>query len=396
MNSNPSHQADFEQWKCCMLIPTYNNSTTLREVIETVGDFTKNILVVNDGSTDETSTILKDFQDEIHIYHLEQNSGKGVALHTGFKKALELGYDYALTIDSDGQHLASDIPTFLEAMEENPGALLVGARNMELENVPGTSSFGHRFSNFWYRIMTGNNLPDTQSGYRLYPIAALKNLKYFTTKYEFEMEALVRSSWMSIPALPVPINVYYPPQDERVTHFRTIIDFSRITILNTFLVIIALLYARPLKFFRDLKKKSFKDFWNNYIVNNDESNAKITYAVMLGLFIGVSPFWGYQIVLIIFFCVVLKLNKIIALIAGHISIPPMIPVILYGSYWIGSWFLGKPATGLNFSKGITFEMVAENMLQYVTGAFLLGILLAAILGMATYVLLLVFRNHTKS
>lgn len=393
--SKHSLQPQFDQWKTCVIIPTYNNDQTLQEVVSGVLGYTQNVIVVNDGSTDQTNAILKEFESDILVHHLPENAGKGVALRKGFDLAIAKGYERAITIDSDGQHKASDLPNFLNALEENPDAMIVGARNMGQDNVPGSSSFGHKFSNFWYRVMTGRKLPDTQSGYRLYPLTKIKNMRFYTTKYELEMESLVRLSWLDIPVIPVPIDVYYPPEEERVTHFRKIPDFTRISILNTIMVAIALLYVRPKLFFRNLKKKSARDFFREYILNSKETNAQITFAIMLGLFIGVAPLWGYQIVLILFFCTLLKLNKVIALVAGHISIPPMIPIILYASYWLGGLLLYGKGGGNSPLLGsqMTFADVKENLFQYVVGSFALGIVLAVVFGLIFYILLTIFRKN---
>ncbi len=244
----------FKKWNCCAIIPTYNNDQTLLEVIEDVREWTEDVLIVNDGSTDNTRTILNKITG-LHIIHFEENQGKGMALRAALAKADEMGFDFAITIDSDGQHLASDFPQFFQKLEEVPNSLIVGARDMDQEDVPGTSNFGHNFANFWFKVETGVSLPDTQTGFRLYPIAALRNMKFYTSKYEFETEVLTRASWRGVPLTSVPIDVYYPPGDERVTHFRRGIDFSRIFAVKTLFVIVALLYIHPRNFFRSIKKK---------------------------------------------------------------------------------------------------------------------------------------------
>lgn len=243
-----------EKHNVCVLIPTYNNAKTLRRVLDGVLLFTQHIIVVNDGATDETSSILSEY-NQLNIISLPQNKGKGNALKIGFRRALELGYDYALTIDSDGQHYPDDIPVFINELEKhNTPILLVGSRNMNQDNIPKKSSFGHKFSNFWFHFETGVQLTDTQSGYRLYPLKHLPK-KYFSEKFEFEIEILVRTSWKGVLLKNVPIKVLYDPA-ERVSHFRPFQDFMRISILNTALVFITLLYIKPRNFFRNLKKKA--------------------------------------------------------------------------------------------------------------------------------------------
>ena len=210
--------------KICVLIPTYNNEKTLKRVIDGVLDYTQNIIVVNDGSTDSTLSILRDYR-QISIINLPKNRGKGNALKIGFRKAFELGFDFAITIDSDGQHYPDDIPVFVEALlAENEDVLLIGNRNMSQDGIPKKSSFGNNFSNFWFWFETGIKLQDTQSGYRLYPLNKIPK-KYFTPKFEFEIEIIVRTAWKNIPVKNVPVKVLYDPA-ERVSHFRPFKDFT--------------------------------------------------------------------------------------------------------------------------------------------------------------------------
>jgi len=235
----------------CVIIPTYNHSGTIADVINAVSDFTENIIVINDGSTDNTSDILKGFGN-ITVIEYKKNRGKGYALRTGFKAAIEKGFEYAITIDSDGQHRAEEIPLFTSAITANPDALVVGSRNLLAENMPGGNTFANNFSNFWFRLQTGMNLPDTQSGYRLYPLKKIERISTISGRYEYELELLVRAAWNDIRLIPVKVSVIYAPGKERVTHFRPYTDFIRISILNTFLTIIALIYARPARLIRRL------------------------------------------------------------------------------------------------------------------------------------------------
>jgi glycosyltransferase involved in cell wall biosynthesis len=244
----------FRQKKVCVVVPTYNNAGTIVAVLKHVLACTNQVIVVNDGSTDHTLALLQQFP-EIKIVTYPKNQGKGYALRQGFKEAVALGYDYAITIDSDGQHYADDLPRFLEKLNDHPRAIIIGARNMDQESVPGKSSFGNRFSNFWFWVETGIKRNDTQSGYRLYPVKAMQHLRFFTRKYEFEIEVIVRAAWSGIEVTEVPVKVFYPERKERVSHFRPFRDFSRISMLNTVLVLIAFLYIKPRDFFRRIKKK---------------------------------------------------------------------------------------------------------------------------------------------
>jgi len=248
-------QSVFKQKKVCVLVPTYNNAQTLKQVLRDVLEYTNQVVVVNDGSTDATSEILKEYS-HLSIINFPSNKGKGYALRMGFKKAVELGYDYAITIDSDGQHYADDLPVFLKKLENHSSSIIIGARNMEHASIPGKSSFGHNFSNFWFWVEVGYRVNDTQSGYRLYPVKLLNDFTFITRKYEFEIEVLIRAAWSGIEVTDTPIKVFYAEKGKRISHFRPFWDFTRISILNTFLVTIALLYIHPRNFLLGLKKKT--------------------------------------------------------------------------------------------------------------------------------------------
>ncbi len=377
--------------KLCVLIPTYNNERTLNRVIDGVLKYTDHIIVVNDGATDGSETILKTYPN-IQQIHFPKNKGKGLALRTGFNHAVSLGYDFAISIDSDGQHFPDEIPVFINALEEETtkNVLLIGARNMDQEGVPKKSSFGHKFSNFWFWFETGIKLQDTQSGFRLYPLQQLKNLNFYTTKFEFEIEVIVKAAWKGIKVKNVPIHVLYD-ETERVSHFRPFKDFTRISILNTWFVILTIFYIKPREFFRRLKKKGVKRFFIEDLLGSYDTPRKKALSIALGVFIGVSPFWGFQSVLVIFLAIVFKLNKTIAFAFSNISLPPVIPFIIYGSLKMGQFILGESVSYSIVELTENFE-VYKHLKTYIVGSFCLAMLLATLFGLFSYLFLLLFQK----
>lgn len=374
-----------------VVIPTYNNGTTLATVLEDVRCYAPDVIVVNDGSTDQTHTILSEQPQLCAVITHPRNRGKGTALKHGLTLAKEKGFRYAITIDSDGQHFASDIPLFIEEIEAEPDSLLVGARNLEAHNMPGKNSFANKFSNFWYRLETGITLTDTQSGYRIYPVQRMGSLKYYTAKYEFELEAIVFAAWRGIRVRNIPVSVYYPPTEERVSHFRPFRDFTRISILNTCLVLIAFLWIWPRNFLRKLTWSNIRKFFNDQILHSKESNARLTSAIMLGVFMGIVPVWGYQMLITLFLSRLLKLNTVIAIVAANISIPPMIPLLLYGSYVTGCVLLNEP---IDLDPGnISFEHLKGVLQQYLVGSFVFAALCSLIAGAASWVVLTICRRQ---
>lgn len=376
----------------CVIVPTYNNQKTLKKVLDSILDFTSNVIIVNDGSTDQTNEILKQYHHLTQIHH-PKNLGKGRALRNGFRKAIEQNFEYAITIDSDGQHFASDIPVFIDAIQKEPNSLLIGSRNMTQENVPKKSSFGNKFSNFWFKFETGIVLEDTQSGFRLYPLKLIPK-QFYTNKFEFEIEVIVRSAWKGIVVKNIPIQVLYDPA-ERVSHFRPFRDFTRISILNTVLVINALLYIKPRDFFRRAKKKGFKKFFLEDILESNDSNFIKSASIALGVFIGISPFWGFQTVLLFTFAALFRLNKVIAYLASNVSFPPFIPFVIYGSLKMGSFFVAGDDT-LVLDSSVTFDDIQKNATQYIAGSLILASVSALLSGFISYLLLSTFNSKNKT
>ncbi|MBR5921921.1 MAG: glycosyltransferase family 2 protein [Bacteroidales bacterium] len=247
-------QAVFDDERICVIVPTYNNDKTIVDVLQRIQAYTHNIIVVNDGSTPETLAAIRTLTELPDIVDYAPNRGKGYALIQGFRRALELGYRYAVTIDSDGQHFPEDIPVIIDCHSANKDALVVGSRNLTADNMPSRNTFANKFSNFWFRLQTGIPLEDTQSGFRLYPLEAI-NLRWpITPRYEAELELLVFSAWRGVPVVSVPVRVYYPPEGERVSHFRPFWDFFRITVLNSVLTIVSLFSFIPARILRKISK----------------------------------------------------------------------------------------------------------------------------------------------
>lgn len=246
-----------EENEVCAVIPTYQNAKTLLKVVADVHRVVNTVFVVDDGSNDGTAALLDkatgNERPEKVLTH-PKNCGKGAALKTGLTYARQQGFRYAVTVDADGQHRADDIPALLKAVEEEPDALAIGSRGLQHENMPAKSTFANRFSNFWFALQTLQRLPDTQSGLRVYPLRCLHGLRWMSARYEAELTLLVFSAWAGVKLLPVPVSVYYPPRDQRVTHFRPGRDFTRISVLNTLLCFLMVVYGWPRIFCRQIAR----------------------------------------------------------------------------------------------------------------------------------------------
>ncbi len=372
-----------------MIVPTYNNAHSLNSFLTDLKYYTHNIIVINDGSTDATPGILEQ-HPEIHLLVHRENKGKGMALKTGFTQALELGFEYAITIDSDGQHYPDDLDVFLSELESrkpnDSELLLVGDRRMGREGIPGKSSKGNRFSNFWYLVVTGIELNDTQSGYRLYPVKLINSLKLITWKFELEIEVLVKAAWKKADVKNIPIKVHYQ-EGERVTHFRPFWDIVRIVLLYMWFVLVSFFYIHPRNKYQDFKNKGFKKFWKEDIIKSQEPPHKKAAAIALGIFVGISPFWGLHTLLVFTLAAVFKLNKVIAFLFSNISIPPLIPLIVYASYQAGSLITGHGFDwNLQLQNIDSSTKVFMGLWQYIIGSFTLAIVMSVSLGIVFYFL----------
>lgn len=384
-----------EQLGICILIPTYNNAATLGTVVGEALAYCHHVFVVNDGSTDGSEAVLAQFP-QVQVIGYQPNKGKGWALRTGIAQAAREGFRYAISIDSDGQHFATDLPVFMAQIQQTPDSLLIGARNMGQQSVPGKSSFGNKFSNFWFWLFTGIKGPDTQSGYRLYPLQKLAKKRFITRKFEFEIEVIVRAAWAGIPVSWVPVTVYYPPPGERVSHFRPFKDFTRISLLNTILFFIAFLYIKPRDFIKGIfDKKKRRIFFDKYIIGTGESEEVKALSVAFGIFMGIVPIWGFQLLVAIPTAIFLKLNKALVILAANISIPPMIPIIIFASHRTGALWMGDKALPLTFSSDITLKTIGQNLTQYVVGSITLAVVAGVVAGLVSYLLLKLSKNKSS-
>ena len=211
----------------CVVIPVYNSPYIL-EVIKDVLAHGYEIIVVDDGSTQKVD--VEGLHVEL-ITHIK-NMGKGEAILSGAKKAKELGFTSFVTMDADKQHLSSEIIKLTDVYKEE--SIVIGCRNFENENVPKSSKFGRAFSNFWVNLETFKSLKDTQSGFRIYPVSILE-LNTKNRRFDFEIEVLVLHSYAKKEIIDVEVECYYPPREERISHFNKLKDNIRLSRIHSIL-----------------------------------------------------------------------------------------------------------------------------------------------------------------
>ncbi|MFT6211080.1 MAG: glycosyltransferase involved in cell wall biosynthesis [Bacteroidia bacterium] len=386
------YRSELKQMRVCVIVPTYNNHKTVARVIESVLEYSNDVIVVNDGATDNTQEILNQFKDKIYRIGYSPNRGKGYALRMGFQKALDLGYHYAITIDSDGQHFANDIPKFLEVHKTHPDAVIMGARNLEAEGMPAKNGFANRFSNFWFRLQTGIYMPDTQTGFRLYPLKKIANINFFTTRFEFEIEVIVKLAWRDVPFVSVPIQVTYDPE-ERVSHFRPGPDFTRISFLNAWFTILTAVYHLPRRL---LLKGKLLQLIKEEAIKPEETNIRKAASIGFGFFMGVLPIWGFQLLVGIPTSIFLRMNKVLFITAANISLPPLIPFIIFFSYLMGQPFFDNEMITYDQIDEMTLDNIHDNFMQYATGGVILSLAMGLLGFLTSWGALAVLRKESKT
>ncbi|PTN38124.1 DUF2062 domain-containing protein [Desulfonatronum sp. SC1] len=367
-----------------VVVPVYNHGATLRQVVEGVLAVHPDVLVVDDGSTDQGLERIADLPVQVRTHRT--NQGKGAAVRTAAEAATALGATHIVTIDADGQHDPGDLPRFLDAVRNHPLAVIVGARDFAAANVPRASRFGRRFSNFWLRVQTGRKLLDTQSGFRAYPVALFEHLKFTETRYAFEVEVLVRSAWAGLDLLDVPVRVHYPPAEQRVSHFRAFMDNVRISWLNTRLTLRSMLpwphrriiertqgsaaisVIRPIQSLKILLREAV-------------TPSGLARAAFLGVFLGTLPLVGIHTMAILFTAGYLGQNRVVAVAASQLCMPPLVPALCIevGHYLRhGSWLT-------EFTVQTLGHQAPARLWEWVLGSLVLAPILAALVAATTFV-----------
>lgn len=378
--SSPAQQCP----ETLVVIPVYNHAGTVAEVASRALEAGFPVLVVDDGSSDGSLERVASLPVARH--RLPVNRGKGGAIIAAAELAGQWGYQGILTIDADGQHDPAEARELLKAAAPLWPAIVIGARRMETANVPRSSLFGRDFSNFWVRLECGETLPDTQSGYRLYPVEFLRRSRFLSRRYTFEIEVLVRGRWAGLPVISVPVSVYYAPGEERITHFHKFKDNLRLSCLHSYLVTRSLIPWPHRRLFADARQTEQAPSILNpasyfrALSREHSSPRELSAAVFLGIFLGALPIVPFGIVTIVYVCHKLRLNKLASVGASNVCCAPFVPFLcielghflLHGRFWY------------EFTRKTLLGEIHHRLLEWLLGSLLIGPLLGVLGGAMTY------------
>ncbi len=208
------------------LIPAHNEESHIGKVISGIRKYCDNIVVVDDGSDDNTGVISESLGC-VTLRH-NNNIGKGAALKSGFGWLMARACSAVITIDADGQHDTEEIPHFLDFFEKKrPDGIIIGARTIERNKMPLYRAIPNRIGDLFISVAARRHIQDTQSGFRLYPKGVIEKVSCRSDGFDFEAEILIRSSKLGFGLYSLPIRTIY--QDNYTTHFRPVRDFYKIS-----------------------------------------------------------------------------------------------------------------------------------------------------------------------
>jgi uncharacterized protein (DUF2062 family) len=303
---------------------------------------------------------------------------------TAARYADDMGMTHIITVDADLQHHPEDIDCFLPVIDKDPTAIVVGNRGFQGQTIPGSTRFGRKFSNFWFRVQTGFSLGDTQSGFRAYPVFMLLGLKLAECRYSFEIEVLVKAAWAGIRIHDIDISVYYPPKNERVSHFDKIKDNLRLTHLNARLTARALL-PWPHKKLSPMDQPSEVSIFHplrsvRMLLAEHATPGRLAVSGALGVLLGTLPLVGFHTVSILFAASFFRLNKAVAVATSQIAAPPIFPAVCIelGYYMRNGEFLTEVSM-----KTLGNEALYR-LYEWLIGSLVFGPVAAAVVGGGIY------------
>ena len=399
------------QIKPVIVIPTYNNERTVVDVVKGACTSGLPVIVVNDGSTDETGRLLEGIPG-IALLAFPKNRGKGAALRRAFEWCLEHHFTHAITMDADGQHLAGDIEIFLEKTGEDPKALWIGDRLLPVDGSlvqPPRSRFGRRFGAFWYRFYTGLSIRDTQCGFRVYPLVTFSATGCRKDRFEYEIEALILAAWRGIPVKSVPVHLLYQTRQERVSHFRPIVDFVRISKVNTRAALTRIFFPTQLLDAPGLSIREKIVALVKHELRANTSPVKASLSLAVGVFMAIFPIHGFQVVTLIALTCLLRLNRPLALVGVSVSSAPLIPFWIAAGIGIGNVIVPSSVAALfavaveaklpallhSWVKNLPVEGVFEGVVRWFLGSIVLAVLCGAATFFVSLPLVKKLKEHRR-
>ena len=372
-------------------IPTFNHGASVAPIARACQAWVQRVVVIDDGSTDVDLQRVFAGSGITVIRHTTRR-GKGAAIRTALAHVAAQGGRWMVTLDADGQHDPADLPRFFAALTAEPEAIVLGLRNLQGPETPGSCRVRRAVFNFWLLMETGLSIPDAASGFRVYPVDLVSQLPLRARHFDFDLEVLVRAAWAGLPLRSVPVRARFAADPTRASHFELWRDHLRMAWLHTRLIVrriapypIRRLVAPPAapSLFR-----SPRTLWQRMLKSNATPTG-LGVSAGLGVLLGALPVPGGHSVLILAVTLRLHLNPAMALVSQNLCIPPFVPVLCIQ---VGHYVLYR-----EWLRDFTFQtwvsQAGARLLEWGVGALLLGPLLGAVTGYLTYAVLRAMRSR---
>jgi glycosyltransferase involved in cell wall biosynthesis len=380
-----------------VVAPSYNNAQTLGDILHRLEALDLPVIVVDDGSTDNTAQLLANWaqsqSSDRRVLSHPHNRGKAAALRTAFGFAHSAGFTHAVTIDTDGQLAPEDIPPLLDRAKRRPDALIIGVRDTTSQGYPAMNRLGRWASNTLVWMESGVHVVDSQCGLRVYPLEFATSAKCRSEYFGFETEIITQAGWTDRAVLGEPVSCQYPPADQRVSHFKPWVDSLRATRMHLRLMSGALipwpvtavspsgeLFRRPTVLRRFLRWMNPLTAWRQ-VRGDTAGRTRFAAGFALGVFIANLPLYGVQTLISLFLARRFKLHPLSIVAGSNISMPPVGPLLIVGGITVGHLMLhGSLPVLADYTSmrsgvaGVLLPLLGE----WIIGGIVLGALLAGV------------------
>ena len=380
--------------RAVIVAPTFDNAATLAEVLWQLDLIGLDVIVVDDGSTDRTRTLLTQWAVEKGRHHVVRhpvNAGKAAALHTGFAEARRLGFTHAVSIDTDGQLSPGDVPKLLQIADEHPDAMVLGVRDYAADDYPARSRVGRWISNQLIRLETGRRIADSQCGLRVYPLALVDLIYCRSGHYGFETEIITRAVWAGTDVVESPVSCRYFSGEARVSHFKPVRDSARALALHGRLIFTALKpfgrkLVAPGASPRHSLPRQFLHWLNpvtawRQVRHTEGARVRFSLGFAVGIFIANLPIYGLQSLTGLFVARKFRLSPLSVFAGVNVSVPPIGPIMIACGIAIGHLILhGSLPHWQNYhlNAGNLHQVLLPTIAEWLLGSVIFGAISGAV------------------
>jgi uncharacterized protein (DUF2062 family) len=347
------------------------------------------LIISGHASLDNIEVLVRDAQCLApHVIIADAARSYASGLLGAFARATELGCTHAVALDVSRRHSPCDLKLFLDASERHPDAIVTGARHYSAGTLPAAVRWARRNCDFWTWAESGRWIHDCAYGYRAYPLAGIRDILVRSADCEVDVELLVKAMWMEVPVVEIPLTIEPGPQRSVLLPIREIVAFSTLTATLMFQRI---LFPPPLRGaiqhreFASLPLRSrVRLIVKGAIDHHCDRPRRFAASVGIGVFFGIVPIWGFQLIAATAAAHLFRLSKPLVLAACHVSSPLTIPLILYTSLVVGHLLHHGHLAGLPRLDQLHRPQLLQYLGEYLLGSTVLATVSGGVAAMLAY------------